>query len=137
MFQSSKIAELQTEVARLEGLNQSSGQATAVLQAELDTVKAELATAQTAIAGHAETLVKLSAAEAKVTALEAEAAGYQAAKLAAEASVDAKVTERLAAAGVAPIEKAAKTGDDGKPDTSGLKGMAKAAALLAEKQPKK
>ena len=102
MFNSSKIASLDEQITSLNAELASTKASFEGANAELSTVKASLE----AIKGEKATLeasvsdltTKLSDAESAKTAAEAKAA-------AAEASVDTKVNERLASAGVEPIKR--------------------------------
>lgn len=116
MFKSTEIAALQGKITSLE--------------AELETAKAALATASTKAATLESTINDLNA---KVTAAENAKTAAETKAAAAESSIDAKVTERLAAAGVDPVKRdpSAKVGDDGKEKTdASLPPMKRAAAAM-------
>jgi len=102
MFKSQEIAELQAKITTLSADLATTTTCRAALQAELDQAKADLATAQNQATAHAATITdlqtRLTAAEAAKTAAEQKAT-------AAEASINQQVTDRLAAAGVAPVAK--------------------------------
>jgi hypothetical protein len=83
MFNSTEIAKLQTRIAELEGI---STEATASIAG----LKASLAESSSTIAAHVATIGELNA---KVEA--------------AEAAIQSEVTNRLAAAGIDPIARAA------------------------------
>ncbi|WP_395736284.1 hypothetical protein [Prosthecobacter sp.] len=130
MFKSQEIAELQGKITKLEAELKTATDGKVLIQAELDTAKADLATASTKAATQEATINdlngKLTAAEAAQKAAEAKAA-------AAEASVQQQVTNALAAAGVDPVRRdpSAKVGDDGKEKMdASLPPMKRAAAAM-------
>lgn len=133
---SKQIAELQGKITQLEADLETATTGQAALQSELNQAKADLQTALTK-AGTLE--ASLTEATGKITKLETDLAAANQKATDAEASVETKVTERLAAAGVDPVKRdpSAKAGDDGKPNAgAGLTGLAKARAALAAKQSK-
>jgi len=120
----------------------------AVLEAQVTDLTGQVTTLQSQLAevtqGRDAAQTQLAQANASLETLRADLAAAQTARQAAEAtaataqaSITEQVTARLAAAGVDPVDHdpAAKT-ENPNPH-AGLSGLAKARALLQEKQPKK
>lgn len=103
MFNSSKIASLDEQITSLSAELAAEKAKFTESAAELSTVKASLEVIQ----GEKATL------EASVSDLTTKLSEAEAAKTAAEASIETKVNERLASAGVEPIKRdpQAKSGD--------------------------
>ena len=103
MFNSSEIASLKEQITGL-GVELASAKVSfETASTELSTVKASLEALQ----------CETATLEASVSDLTAKLSDAEAAKIAAEASIETKVTERLASAGVDPIKRdpQAKQGD--------------------------
>lgn len=143
LVSSAKLSELQAKVTQLEADLGNATEGKAALETQLSQAKADLQAATEKASGFetalSEANAKLTEATGKITKLETELATANQKATDAEASVETKVTERLAAAGVDPIKRdpSAKDTETGKPAASGLKGMEKARAALAAKQSKK
>lgn len=109
MFKSAEISQLQTRIAELEASLSTATGGTAALETQLAELKTTLATAQSQVTAHAATITGLNT---QLTTAQSAQAAAEARAVAAEASIDSQVTARLAAAGVDPIARAPKTGDD-------------------------
>lgn len=110
MFKSEEISKLQARVSQLEKDLQAANDGGAAIQARIDQANADLAAAQSLVAAHQETITGLTA---KVTTAETAQKSAEDRANAAEASINDQVTQRLAAAGVAPIAKDPKAADPG------------------------
>jgi chromosome segregation ATPase len=143
MFNAKEIADLKQRIETLEtelqtattSLGAASTQATE-LQGKLDAAVKELndlkAASGTAVADLAKANARVTELEGSVTAKDGEIASL---KKDFEQRVAAEVTNRCAAAGIAPIARDPKVenpGDSNQP-AAGLKGMDKARAALASK----
>lgn len=143
---SEEISELQKQNSDLTAQNKTLSERVTALATEKETAE-QAAASEKARADKAEADLKTAqeAATAAQTKFDADlkaaqdkhAADLKAAQEAHEKKVNDEVTTRLASAGGDPLPKdpsAKGQGDPGQPDTSGLKGMAKARALIAAKQ---
>lgn len=132
LFDSKKVAELQAQVATLES---EKAQATADLEKLECALNEKNAVLETANASVISLTARAEKAETELAAATAAKATAEANAAAAIASVDDKVTDTLAAAGVAPIQKDVKATDPtNNPEApSRAKGIAGARALLTAK----
>jgi len=133
---SQEIADLQAKVEALTGERDSLASAALTHEAAITALTAERddANARVLVAQEAANTAQaaVAAAEASATARIAEF------ESAMQGRIDAAVISAIASAGVGVIAKdptAAANGDPQKPDLSALKGIEKARAALASKQP--
>ena len=122
MFNSSEIASLKEQITGLSAELASAKASFETASADLSTVKANLE----AIQGEKATL------EASVSELTTKLSDAEAAKTAAEASIETKVNERLASAGVDPIKRdpEAKQGDVKQAPNASIPPLQRAAAAV-------
>lgn len=138
MLFSSRIKELETQLASVSTQRDQLTTENANLTAQLAEHATELPGLQTQISAHEVTITQLNADldTARTAATTAQAA-LKAEQEGREAAIKLEVTNRLGAAGIAPIARdpnATKTPAESK--TAGLTGLARTRAYLADRQPK-